>query len=71
MKKSYKQIHLEQEGKVYAFLKHNPLATAEEIHSAVGSIGLIGLKYIRGKHYKGRWVWRLNLPKMKREGIML
>lgn len=61
---------LEQEGKVMAFLKENPLSTAEEIHLAVGPVGLIGLKYVRGKMYDGKWVWRLNLPKMKKDGLI-
>ncbi len=52
-----------------AFLKDNPLSTSEEIFKATGS-GVLGMKYVRPKKYHGKTVWRLNHPKMRRDGLL-
>jgi hypothetical protein len=66
MNKSRKQC--EMEGKVYAFLKNNPLSTAEEIYKATGC-GVIGLTYITHRRYNGQVCWRLNHRKLKAHGL--
>lgn len=57
-----------EERTLIAYLREHPLSTADEIFKATG-LALVGRRYIRGKRYNGQWVWRLNHPKLKRDGL--
>lgn len=64
------QIHwgAQRDGKVIAFLKENPLSTADEVFAAT-ECGVSRCRYIKQARYNGKTVWRLNHKKLKAEGL--
>lgn len=50
--------------KVVAFLRANPLSTAEEVFAGTGESVMIASKYARWTKYGGKTCWRLNHKKI-------
>ncbi len=65
-----KAIYTQKIGKVVQFLKEHPLSTCDEVYDACGISVMEAVRWVRQTKYNGKTVWRLNHPKMRREGLL-